>query len=594
MLADHASPSAKQPTARRRTMSSARRSMDLLADGASDAPTTQVGSLSVPPLVREISHESMSFEQALVLGPVADYSGHHLQSSTGHSSPQPPLSSQSARAEAVARRESLVSSLGLGPSPSQSLPFPRHDVPPSPSRSRHRKKESIGLDVELEEKEEKENMEVLALTPRLEALDGGLAHMYSPDEPRARTVSRGSRLGKSLTSSVHSSRTSLSSMVDERPLPPLPGANGSIGTTSRQGIAGRKTSLGAASSTSGTASIPVSPTTSQGTINHRLQGQSDETSISSVGDLFKGFDSLGRGKPPPLTVTEELDTTSIGSTSPDAVPSSAGSKGSMTAVSGLPTSNSRLRAASQPSQHPSLPFRQPSTTPNSYTPPIPSMERKASHQTPHSSDHGHLRIVTDRGTPSPASTLTASRYGDIDSPTRRPLTDRALPLPPNEVFPSTSTGASASMLLGTGTQHGSLMSPLPEPVPTLLLHRPFHLLRQLRSTIISPSGGYATRRLHIPREVWSQGGAKLASLETKVKVVELLVFQLKTVEAAGMGFLLDNHGVAQGRAAHQDFVKALDDLDGLFDECQKMLAKKLGLSLVGAKGKKLAGVSTSD
>ena len=145
------------------------------------------------------------------------------------------------------------------------------------------------------------------------------------------------------------------------------------------------------------------------------------------------------------------------------------------------------------------------------------------------------------------------------------------------------------MILMPGTQHGSLLSPLPEPIPPLLLHRPFHLLRQLRNTIISPAGGYATRRLHIPREVWSQGGAKLASLETKVKVIELLVFQLKAVETAGMYFLLDKSG---GRgSSSQDFIKALDDLDGLFDECQKMLGKKLGLSLAGAKGKKLTGVS---
>ena len=36
----------------------------------------------------------------------------------------------------------------------------------------------------------------------------------------------------------------------------------------------------------------------------------------------------------------------------------------------------------------------------------------------------------------------------------------------------------------------------------------------------SKTGGYITRRLHVPQEVWSQGGAKLTNVPEKIRVVE--------------------------------------------------------------------------
>ena len=45
-----------------------------------------------------------------------------------------------------------------------------------------------------------------------------------------------------------------------------------------------------------------------------------------------------------------------------------------------------------------------------------------------------------------------------------------------------------------------------EPEPENVLRRPFWMLRLLRTTI--NTGGYLTPRLHVPKLVWEQDGAK--------------------------------------------------------------------------------------
>jgi hypothetical protein len=46
----------------------------------------------------------------------------------------------------------------------------------------------------------------------------------------------------------------------------------------------------------------------------------------------------------------------------------------------------------------------------------------------------------------------------------------------------------------------------------------------------SRTGGYITRKLHVPYEVWSQGGAKLSNLPEKVRVIEVLCSALEELE----------------------------------------------------------------
>ena len=60
------------------------------------------------------------------------------------------------------------------------------------------------------------------------------------------------------------------------------------------------------------------------------------------------------------------------------------------------------------------------------------------------------------------------------------------------------------------------ISPLP-PHHHLML-KPYHMMNLL----ISKTGDYVTRRLHVRNEVWSQGDAKLNNMLEEVHVVEVL------------------------------------------------------------------------
>lgn len=65
-------------------------------------------------------------------------------------------------------------------------------------------------------------------------------------------------------------------------------------------------------------------------------------------------------------------------------------------------------------------------------------------------------------------------------------------------------------------------SPLPPVSPPDAMRKPYHMMGLVRATMTSKTGGYLTRRLHVPQEVWSQGGAKLTNVLEKVRVIEVL------------------------------------------------------------------------
>jgi hypothetical protein len=75
-------------------------------------------------------------------------------------------------------------------------------------------------------------------------------------------------------------------------------------------------------------------------------------------------------------------------------------------------------------------------------------------------------------------------------------------------------------------------SPLPPPSPQDPVRKPYHLMGLLKRTMTSRTGGYITRKLHVPFEVWSQGGAKLTNLPEKVRTIEVLCSALEELEAA--------------------------------------------------------------
>jgi hypothetical protein len=116
----------------------------------------------------------------------------------------------------------------------------------------------------------------------------------------------------------------------------------------------------------------------------------------------------------------------------------------------------------------------------------------------------------------------------------------------------------------------------------------------LRITMTSKSGGYITRRLHVPHEVWSQGGAKLLNLPEKVRVVEVLCGALEEVQNAS-NEVTSSTGVngttsAGGRKDFERWLAKLDEWNGACEGVVGSIGKKLGIG-EGFGAKKSGGVS---
>lgn len=106
----------------------------------------------------------------------------------------------------------------------------------------------------------------------------------------------------------------------------------------------------------------------------------------------------------------------------------------------------------------------------------------------------------------------------------------------------------------------------------------------LHTSIVTPSGGYLTRRLHVPHDVWTQGGAKLNNLVEKGKCIAFLEAGLDDLSkasheftgsgAAGSG-ALSGQGIA--RALAERWIRALDEWLSVCDSAVTNVGKKLGL-----------------
>ena len=128
-------------------------------------------------------------------------------------------------------------------------------------------------------------------------------------------------------------------------------------------------------------------------------------------------------------------------------------------------------------------------------------------------------------------------------------------------------------------------SPLPPAPPTDPLLKPYHMMRLLRSTMVNPTGGYVTRRLHVPCEVWSQGGAKLTNLDDKLRAVESLVVALDTLQTSSLDYFGSgsvNSGSARGidnisRKEANAWLLKLEDFSNVCDMVVADYGKKLGV-----------------
>lgn len=223
----------------------------------------------------------------------------------------------------------------------------------------------------------------------------------------------------------------------------------------------------------------------------------------------------------------------------------------------------------------------------------------------------------------PGSTIAITATGRIRSssqPGRKPsgqmsLSDQRPPLPssvpqsgavrkvsiPSKLNPnaqsSTSLTVQTEILSPTGS--GSVLhtpgfsnafvttptSPFPPAPPTDPLRKPYHMMNLLQITMTSATGGYLTPRLHIPFEVWSQGGAKLNNVSEKVRVVAIISSALEDLQSnsaeyfgagnVGSGMAMGIGSV--GRKEAEAWVAKLEDFSAVCDGIEANFSKKLGI-----------------
>jgi hypothetical protein len=113
----------------------------------------------------------------------------------------------------------------------------------------------------------------------------------------------------------------------------------------------------------------------------------------------------------------------------------------------------------------------------------------------------------------------------------------------------------------------------------------------------SKTGGYVTRRLHVPQEVWSQGGAKLNNVLEKVRVVEVLCSALEdlqnsSAECFKSGNVSSATGLGSGGAGRKEgeaWIAKLEEFSSVCDGVVANFGKKLGVG-EGFVLKKTTGV----
>lgn len=143
-----------------------------------------------------------------------------------------------------------------------------------------------------------------------------------------------------------------------------------------------------------------------------------------------------------------------------------------------------------------------------------------------------------------------------------------------------STLAPPPRFLGSAQQ-----SPRVVPQPAEPIHRPFHLLRALRTSMNdNGSGAYLTSAIHVDPGVWkpsnlrssnfskSGSGPKVSALEAKARVCEALATHLNAIRAAGSVLLEgqreDRRGAESARlpkAQADQAIRAGDEMATLLD-----------------------------
>lgn len=128
-------------------------------------------------------------------------------------------------------------------------------------------------------------------------------------------------------------------------------------------------------------------------------------------------------------------------------------------------------------------------------------------------------------------------------------------------------------------------SPLPAAHPSDSLRQPYYMMNLLNTSMTSSTGGYITRRLHVPNEVWTFPSAKLPNVAEKIRVTEILVAALEDVQLTSSEYfgagnvssgLAMGIGSIGGKEANAWLVK-LEEFSNICDGVVANFGKKLGV-----------------
>lgn len=339
---------------------------------------------------------------------------------------------------------------------------------------------------------------------------------------------------------------------EDKGLPPLPPSAPSWGTSGLPVFSGGTDAPGSLMYPRSDGLL-VSPTTTSGRIaQRRLSRQAAQTSISSMTEIGSGSAMF-----------------------PSSSEASTNSTLSPPQLQQTPTG--RARAKSQPGTRPDL-FHH-AANEHHALPPLPSIPHKTS-------AHFPKRIASDYT---------------------------------NGLAPPHATGVNAQASSPhslTRSISSSLISPVPEPQPIELIHRPFHLLRLLQSSMDPQgSGAYLTGSIHISPHIWQtsihtrpgqrKDAMRLVAQDVKVRCMEALIINLEIVRATGIPLLDGPRELKYGAPlTHvppprggegvvkmaEEFSHALDGLEDEMDQTYKLMIKA-GVQVNGWKGKKSGSVS---
>ncbi|KAF8272979.1 hypothetical protein EI94DRAFT_1565123 [Lactarius quietus] len=296
------------------------------------------------------------------------------------------------------------------------------------------------------------------------------------------------------------------------------------------------------------------------TFSTRSEITSSHTLISNSTTMGTISQRRSKASAPPAT------STSSPIQSPDGVPPPTLKPKMPSLNTGVPPpSYTRSRASSQPGQRPnitglpSLSYEAPPRPPSA----VAILPRKTSVSSKSNSSLPQITVVT----------------GYLSPPLDMPANQLVPPPPiPHSNLPTTP------------------ISPLPPNAPSDPLRKPYHMMGLLRHTMISKTGGYITQRLHVPQEVWSQGGARLLNLPEKVRVVEVLCSSLEEVQHTssgifGAGNVSASLAAGIGKKEGEMWSLKLEEFSGVCDGVVANFGKKLGVG-EGFMIKKHSGVTS--